>query len=944
MKKKYLIGLSVLLLSFTSLKISGQNVLKSAYNIMKLKETKDPVKLELIEELSRYVKPGTGKTLGYYLKVFSFKSAFLETYLTKVFISDANLNEEIYKNNKLDFNTIKSVSQSTLVYKFLDSLEKNKKVNLKSLTIEKLSSDIKNYKGYKYKDAGDSLQAQKEITVWIDSLQKVELKKVFVNIDKIEPKMEKIFGKNWRNALYSSIVTTPAINANTTFEITNISNLAKAAGVPSQNDIIDALAIFLVKRVKEESVIAFLEHLNANMDKLQPLPCLFPNTVKELASFQVGEAERFGGITQKAIAADLSQMPDNIMNCGFCEGTGQLKQYKPFSNFFNDLAGGVDLITNIRYYADEGQQTFKDSSEAYKHFVSAMRLLHFINKYYSNIYEPDNIKNQSVWIGPDWMDFENGSDTLLRLSLALVYEKEQNVFNSFIKQHYGCNNLDDFLNSSAFETFKSNFKRIFYSLHRLESYLQSTRVDTKGISKSVVEIDVYKEKVKEVLKDIYQILNYPELSFPPNNPIYQVYEKAKEAISKKDIREVVYQSQKLLDAFSCYEFRWKGFRIPNIKWPEGRTDCRTQGINDANYGKLKGDTAIKLTEIQKMSTLLGNGELMYGLKNEWMCAHYKERNKDGLFRRPMRRYQKRSDCYAVCGDYKSAMDVKIGLMGKIQLCIFRYHDWKLYRRLNKLRKVYERQVKLRSNKDYVCYIEGEEKLGNRFAFGSSRREVSQLLNFFTDITKAADSKQLSQVIEKYAEPPQSYRVKRYNNFSMDINAWPGVYGGVETKAGERLFANSVTKIVSGITAPIGLSFSMAGRTKFKCEYGGKKPVHVNRASNIKSFLGGSFSLSLMIIDIGAVVAYRFSKDADEGLPQTVNFAQVLAPGVYASYGIRGLPLAIQAGGQYAPQLRTFGNAGLRPLDAYRISLGIVYDIPLLNITNSNRFNKRIGGK
>lgn len=948
MKKKYLIGLSILLLSFASLKISGQNVLKSAYNIMKLKETKDPVKLELFDELARYVKPGSGKTLGHYLKVFSFKSAFLETYLTKVFISDSLLNEEVSKNSKLDFNTIKSVTQSTVVLKFLDSLEKTRKGTPKTsqlaLTIEKLSGALKSYTGYKYADRADSLRLQKEMTIWLDSLQKMELKKVLVNIEKIGPKIEKTLGKNWRNSLSGAIAMSPAVNANTTFEITNISNIAKAAGIPSQNDIIDALAIFLVKRVKEESVIAFLEHLNANMDKLQPLPCLFPNTAKELASFQVGEAERFGGITQKAIAVDLAQMPDNIMNCGFCEGTGQLRQYKPFSGFFNDLGGGVDLITNISYYANEGQQLLKDTSQAHQHFISAMRLLHFINKYYSNIYEPGTLKNQPVWIGPDWMDFENGNDTLLRLSLALVYEKEQTAFNDFIKQRYDCNNLDEFLNSSKFASFKSNFKEIFYSLHRLESYLQSTRVGTESTAKSLVEMDVYKEKVKEVLKDVYQVLNYPEASFPPNNPIYQIYEKAKEAISKKDIREVVYQSQKLLDAFSCYEFRWKGFRIPNIRWPEGRTDCRTKDLTDANYGKLKGDTAIKLTEIQQMSALLGNGELMYGLKNEWMCTHYKARNKGGIFRRPMRRYQKRSDSYAVCGDYKSAMDVKIGLMGKIQLCIFRYHDWKLYRRLNKLRKVYERQVKLRGNKDYLCYIEGEEKLGNRFAFGSSRREVSQLLNFFTDVTKATDSKQLSQVIEKYAEPPQSYRVKRYNNFSMDINAWPGVYGGVETRAGEQLFANSVTKMVSGITAPIGLSFSMAGRVKFKCEHAGKRPVYVNRASYIKSFLGGSFSLNLMIIDIGAVVAYRFSKDADEGLPQTVNFAQVLAPGAYVNYGLRGLPLAIQVGGQYAPQLRTFGDTGLRPLDAYRVSIGIVYDIPLLNITNSNRLNKRIGGK
>ncbi len=904
---------------------NAQNTLKSAYNIMQLKEANimdTAIQKELYKELAKYVRPEKNESMVQYFEKFNYKSNFLKKYLTDIFKSvEITINGNAKKDNETTLNELKQISTNTLVTKFL-STNFNKKSE-KSFKIEQLENLV-------YKDRSNFIQLDSnQRTSLLDTLKKNLAIKTFTTFleknQKFEAKLK---------TLYASAMSNP--NANTTFEINNISNMAKAAGLPSQSAVIDALAIFLVKRVKEESVIAFLEHLNANIDRLQPLPCLFPNTAKEMAAFQIGEAERFGAITQKAIAVDLVNMPDNIIQCNFCDSTEQIKGFQPYTTFFNELENGVDLITNISYYADANHLP-KDSAAT--QFNSAMRLLHFINKYYSNIYENDTTKNQSVWIGPDWMDFENGNDTLLRLSLALVYEKEKQAFDSFIQKRYGCNSLDVFLRDDKFKEFKANFKKTFFSLHRLESYWQSKR--TLGNSQqSLVDMTVYKQKVSEVLKDVYEVMNYPSKNFPPNNPIYQLYINAKAAIAKNELRDIIFQSQKLLDALSCYEFRWRGFQLPSIKWPSGRDFCKENSISDKVYAKLKGDSAIKLNELNTMSRILSNAKTMSTLRNEWWCNHFTRKSERGWFRRPLRKYHERVKESEICGDYASAMNRRLNVMGSLQLFIFRWHDWKLMYRLTKLNKIYKWQSNLQSQPSYACYVNGEKQLGNRFAFGSSRRQVSQLLNFFTDVTKASESKQLSQIIEKYAEPPQSYRVKRYNHFSFDINAWPGVYAGYETQAGQALFATRGTQLVSGITAPIGISISFAGRSAFTCKDGGKRPVYINRKGKLKTLRGSSWSLNLMAIDIGAVVAYRFSKDADEGLPQEVTFAQVVAPGAFLAYGIKGLPLALQAGIQYTPQLRKFGVPETKPLDAYRISFGLVYDIPLLNITNTNRYNSR----
>lgn len=889
----------------------GQNVIQSIELIQKFKN--DSTKIDsLVHELSKYVERQKGVSGIDMASGFKFKSEFLQSYVKSVLTAT---NQALYTalSKTIDAKTIASIKTNT-------NLGYNDKETYNKI-LEKLDSYIPKDKI----DSAEILSLKKTIIANAINQFTTTLKSYTKNKEKIKSLLD--------YKIQFLADTKGGLNINNVFEIQNPASIKNAIKLPSENDIIDALAIFLVGRIKEESVIAFVDHINKSIDKLQPLPCLFKNTTKELASYAPGEAASFGSITQKAIALDLAQMPDNIIDCNFCGNySKEVKKHKDFTNFFNDITGGVDLITNISYYADK-------QLPSNKKFTYTLQLLNFINKYYSYIYQKEKVTQ--TWVSPEL--FEDKNDSILKLSLALVYEKDNAIFDTFLVTRFSCKDLNQFFSdANTYRSFKANFKELFYSLHRLDSYWQSNKVE----GKSIVDMEIYKQKIGDVFKDVHHLMNFPTDSFALGSPTYTTYLKAKSAVVSTDIQGIVYHSQQLLDLLKCYEIKLPGFKLPQLNLDFGNGLCKDISISQKEFAQLKGDSSIRINEeYDNLRKYCANSEKFTELTKSIICNKSGFRlNKCKWFNWGFIDYQGKLEEYQHCHDYRSAMNLKFHPWRHPFMMAFHFRDWKMSIPLNKIRKFHIRQIKLQSFSGFNCYLAGEQKLQNKNSFSSSRREVSQLLNFFTDLSKSNDSKQLSQIIEKYAEPVQSYRIKRFNHFSFDINAYPGVYVGVETKAGAKnvpYSKDSISSIVSGITAPIGLCFSWAGRLKFKCENSGKYPAHVNKKGNIKTFKGGSFTATIIIIDIGAVVSYRFSHDSSQALPKEVNFRQVLAPGFTFGYGIRNLPLMVSAGIQYSPQLRTFNNEGAKMLDTYRIGLSLAYDIPLLNITNTNKRSRRI---
>ncbi len=195
-------------------------------------------------------------------------------------------------------------------------------------------------------------------------------------------------------------------------------------------------------------------------------------------------------------------------------------------------------------------------------------------------------------------------------------------------------------------------------------------------------------------------------------------------------------------------------------------------------------------------------------------------------------------------------------------------------------------------------------------------------NFMTDILTAYNSEEVASILDRYAAPVGSYSLKRKAKFSVSLNAYPGLFVAVEDPLG----GGQVTGLkrwgfVSGVTAPIGISFNWGS-------YGKKSDQNV--------------SIFVSAIDIGAVLSYRWSNDVAEGLPNDVEWAQVLSPGLHLMYGISNLPITLSAGYQISPRLRqvvvTTGKNENRNFE--RITLGLMVDVTIFNFYKTGKRRKQ----
>lgn len=168
--------------------------------------------------------------------------------------------------------------------------------------------------------------------------------------------------------------------------------------------------------------------------------------------------------------------------------------------------------------------------------------------------------------------------------------------------------------------------------------------------------------------------------------------------------------------------------------------------------------------------------------------------------------------------------------------------------------------------------------------------------------------------------PVTYLQKRFAPFSLTISAHPGLLAGMERLTDT---TNKKWGFTAGFTAPIGLELC----------WGLKKNKKLN---------GSSIGLFFTVFDLGAVTAYRFTKEGEKseeegeypGLPDKLTLKQVFAPGLSLNYGIKKSPVTLGAGIQYTPELRKITEDGevLRESKSYRFFFRISWDLPLFSIT------------
>ena len=187
------------------------------------------------------------------------------------------------------------------------------------------------------------------------------------------------------------------------------------------------------------------------------------------------------------------------------------------------------------------------------------------------------------------------------------------------------------------------------------------------------------------------------------------------------------------------------------------------------------------------------------------------------------------------------------------------------------------------------------------------------------VAEAKNSDEVAAAIEAAALPAGSSRIKRESHFNVALNAFVGINAGHEyitqdgSEIGKKSFFNTV-----GVSAPIGVALSWGQLGKGFNEGKG----------------GSSFTLFASLIDLGAVTSFRFTNDSIAKLP-TIQLKDILAPGLFVSYGLRRSPINFSGGYQFGPLLRKVGEETNETLsNAYtRWVIAAHVDIPFFNFVN-----------
>jgi hypothetical protein len=191
-------------------------------------------------------------------------------------------------------------------------------------------------------------------------------------------------------------------------------------------------------------------------------------------------------------------------------------------------------------------------------------------------------------------------------------------------------------------------------------------------------------------------------------------------------------------------------------------------------------------------------------------------------------------------------------------------------------------------------------------------EILKLIHFVNDMAAAKDAEDMEKAIDAFALPSGSYSIKRTSRFNFSLNSFPGLIQAAETSwtASDRSTAFSF-----GFTAPVGLCAAW-GTTR-----------------------GYSWGVFLPVIDIGAVTRLRLDSDSNSATLPELTFKNFLSPGLYLHFGLKKSPVSFHVGAQFGPEVRRrLDNSSTNDTwESIRYGVGVVLDIPLLNLSTKPRF-------
>ena len=644
---------------------------------------------------------------------------------------------------------------------------------------------------------------------------------------------------------------------------------------PLQSEIIDALAIYLAKRVKQEMVLSFTDALKRNLKTDSLLGAFFPETRKLFMSLPDDEFARFGTAWRYAISKDFIQLPDNFMQYNKTKTWLGVESYPYFNDAYQigvlirKKYNFIEMIEELNTRSLDGSLRDTLKTKALRQFVQ------FTNVINKELFSADAS-------GLYWLDGESWNN---------MTQEEFEVFWALVNERYPkLTQLISFKNGdSKYEvgeqtsnSLKNWIKRILFALNKFqrdqkELYEQMQKSDDTKENPWEFRIATYWDNVEDIIHMVIdnQMVNAQykktiDKTMTVVDGLFNVYE----SIQRKNYVSAVDETLALIQQF--------------VKNPQSLQPAKWQMLLDSNLVRINQKSFTAYLD-EEYPPLKFNGKSMMPSAFLLQAINTPE---------------------------------TLGNVPEKAAYTFNRYLKETGEQNELLQGIEFNENGLMLTADNVMYNQFYKN--NLVANLAVARKAAAI---FQDIILANGSKELSMVIEKYAMPVGSYKIKRRSRWSVDLNAYFGVYGGYEwaQSAGSNSYKAS-TGGVLGLTAPVGFTYSWAGYTK---NLNRSEGYSLSASKGIRRFKGTSHSISITVIDIAAVVSYRFTNSADKPLPASVTWGQVIAPGLFYRYGIKNTPLCIHFGGQFAPQLRTIDGAIHQ--NTIRATTGVTMDLPLINL-------------
>lgn len=216
----------------------------------------------------------------------------------------------------------------------------------------------------------------------------------------------------------------------------------------------------------------------------------------------------------------------------------------------------------------------------------------------------------------------------------------------------------------------------------------------------------------------------------------------------------------------------------------------------------------------------------------------------------------------------------------------------------------------------------------------SPKGLTKYLTLAADVVAADSADRIRAILNDVILPVGSYRVKRYSSSSVFISALAGGSGGAEWLDFPGINDKWALQVAPFV--PIGIDISWGSRKLLR-----NSPYETRGTSN---------GIFMSILDIGAIISYRFQMDDNADLSSsslpTIKLEQLLSPGLFYTHGFRNSPVVWGLGAQLTPRLRDIVDAKDITVDranAFRFSVFVAIDLPLFTVSAKNsglpKYNK-----